>query len=440
MKKILLTAAAVMAASGTVFAQNGIKVLPNPSSDELIMFAVSPNGRYVGGYTNIDKQPAVYDTQENKLVLVGEPEPDGDNHVRSISNDGKFTTIDGAMFAADGTLLQNFGEEALPKGITADGNTVVGAIIAENGYTWNSCYWDGNTTVFLPEPSEKWAGWTSLDPDDPSTVQGSSADFVSTDKSVIVGSILDNMSTYPLAIWRQNKDGKTYSLDFVSHRYFDNDFNGSRPYTYFQAGAMSPNGKWVALSIGKGDPETQDENFGLARFNVDTEELETYFYDEESGVQVAYATGISDDGTLVGISGGMMSQVGTIWEVGAEAPVTLADRYPGVTQFAEYDEAGHMVGGISADGRYIVGYGYFYRDNGTIEDDSDDTAGYESYIFDTQDPGSTNAVKTVTTSTVKDRGEKKYTIYTLDGKQIKSHISGINIMRNSERAFKTLKK
>lgn len=447
MRKTLLTAVAALAASSAIYAQsdNGFTVIPSPADDNLIMYSLSPNGRYVGGNTLVTNQAAVYDLQDKKLTIVGEEAPDGSADVRKIADDGKFvamfsdTNTWGTLYSFSGDILANYGNGSLPKGLTKSGDLTVGAMMNADGATWNACYWDGTTPVYLPEPSEKWAGWTSLDPDDPRTVNGTSADFVSADKSVIVGYIIDNMSTYPAAIWRQNKDGKTYSLDFISHRYFDNDWDGTRPYVMFQSSALSSNGKWIAITLATADVNGFSQNYGFGRFNVDTETLETYLYDDQASVEETYASGIADDGTIVGFISSSVGEQGVIWPADEKAPSTLAEKYPNVPQFAEYDEGGHMVGAISADGRYISGYGYYYRGLDT-DDESDDSAGYESYIFDRQAKGTTG-IKAATTTTNKNLGQKKFTRYTLDGRKVSSRIPGFNILKFGDgRTVKTLEK
>lgn len=78
----------------------------------------------------------------------------------------------------------------MTKGMTSDGNFITGAKMDESGLYWNAVYFDGKNTVALPEPTTKWAGWSSTDPNDPNVIFGSSADFVSSDKSIIAGYVI----------------------------------------------------------------------------------------------------------------------------------------------------------------------------------------------------------------------------------------------------------
>ena len=52
----------------------------------------------------------------------------------------------------------------MTKGMTSDGNFITGAKMDESGLYWNAVYFDGKNTVALPEPTTKWAGWSSTDP------------------------------------------------------------------------------------------------------------------------------------------------------------------------------------------------------------------------------------------------------------------------------------
>lgn len=441
MKKVYLQQLLLLAVCSTMNAQtdNGFSVIPSPDDDESIMYTISPNGKYAGGYSLVKKKAVVYDITNKQLKTFGDENAEGTGDVRNISDDGKFQFLVSDDFGnvsyfysfAENTPLVSYDDGSLAKGVARGGDMVVGAMMHEDGAYWSACYWNGtdNTPVYLPEPSDKWSGWTSLDETDPTVVNGTSADFVSADKSVIAGYVIDNFSSYPAVLWRLNKDGKTYSLDFISRRYFDNDYDGRKPYVLFTPAGLSENGKWLALTIAT-SPDGWAFNYGIARYNVEEDELETFIYSEEDGIEEANASAISNDGTIIGFSGGFQAEKGIIWKAGEAKPAYLAEEYPGVPQFAEYDEnGGHMPGCISADGRYIVGFGYYYRDGGTPEDDSDDTAGYESYVFDTQNKNAATAIAAAPTASKKSADNTVVARYDMTGKRIQARVPGINIMK-----------
>lgn len=453
MKRFYLQNLLLLAVCGTMNAQtdNGFSIIPSPDDDSSIMYTISNNGKYAGGYSLVTKQAVVYDIENKELKVFGKENQEGTGDVRNISDDGKFQffTSDengntSYLYSFSQTEpLVNYGIGSLAKGVVRSGDMVVGAMMQDNGSYWSACYWNGTdkTPVYLPEPSDKWSGWTSLDESDPTVVNGTSADFISADKSVIAGYVIDNQSSYPAVLWRLNRDGKTYSLDFISRRYFDNDYDGKKPYVLFTPAGLSENGKWLALTVATSS-DGWTFNYGFGRYNVETDSLETFIYSGDNAVDETNASAIADDGTIVGFCGGYQAEKGIIWKAGEEKPVYLAEAYPGVPQFAEYDSiGGHMPGCISADGRYIVGFGYYYRDGGTAEDASDDTAGYESYVFDTQNKNAT-AIAAVPSAGSKTSSDNTVVArYDIAGRRIQARVPGINILKmRSGKAIKTLEK
>lgn len=451
MRKNLLFTTALLAAASAVSAQeatdNGYTAIPAPSTDDIaIMTAISPNGKYVGGSSYVNKQFCIYNTESKKTKTFGEASDENTADIRTISNEGKAVGIHGVGSEtygfvcnfADGTSKDI--ETALTKGITADGSFTAGAKVDENGVYWNAVYFDGENTVALPEPTSKWAGWISTDPDDPEVILGSSADYVSSDKSVIAGYVIDPMSTYPAVVWRRNRDGKTYSLDFISRNYFccNPDYVGTNKnnYAFFMPSGLSENGKWLALTVAKYSEDGWSSTFGFGRYNLDTDELEEYFYDDGS-VRECYTAGIANDGTIIGWLGGLNSEQGAIWKADAEAPQLLSEAYPGVPEFTEFDAiGGHKPCAISADGRYIVGYGYYDRDENGVE-----TAGYESYVFDSTAKGATTAIKAVPSISKETISKAAAARYDMSGKLVGKNFKGINILKpQTGKAIKTLNK
>ena len=97
-----------------------------------------------------------------------------------------------------------------------------------------------NVKASLPEPANKWLGFTN---------NGTSAKYINGDGTVIVGQIIDDMSSYPVVVWHMNTDS-TYSVDPICRKYFETG-DGNKTYWLFSASAVSNNGKWIALTVQK---------------------------------------------------------------------------------------------------------------------------------------------------------------------------------------------
>ena len=450
MRKKIVFSAALLAATCALNAQttadNGYTAIPSPQNDQAIMFVLSPNGRYVGGYTYVDHQFYIYDAQQKTAKTFGDASADNLVDLRSISNDGKAVGMLSTGEVTDGVVC-NFADgtsktvkSTITKGLTPDGNFITGAKLDGSGTYWNAVYFDGDDIVSLPEPTTKWAGWPSTDPDDPNVIFGSSADFVSADTSVIAGYVIDPASTYPAVVWRKNRDGKTFSVDFISRHYFcsnpDSIKGEGNSYALFTPTALSENGKWLALTIAKYTDDGWGAVYGLGRYNLETDELEEYWYDESVGE--CTSAGIANDGTMTGWTGRMDQEVSAIWKAGAAAPQTLSEAFPGVPEFAEFDTVlGHKPCAISADGRYIVGYGYTIPDDG----ETGATEGYVSYIFDTTAKGATSGVAAAPAVDKKSAGKRAAARYDLSGRRLPGAARGINILKQQgEKPVKLLVK
>ena len=438
MRKKIVFSAALLAATCALNAQttadNGYTAIPSPQNDQAIMFVLSPNGRYVGGYTYVDHQFYIYDAQQKTAKTFGDASADNLVDLRSISNDGKAVGMLSTGELTDGVVC-NFADgtsktvkSTITKGLTPDGNFITGAKLDGSGTYWNAVYFDGDDIVSLPEPTTKWAGWPSTDPDDPNVIFGSSADFVSADTSVIAGYVIDPASTYPAVVWRKNRDGKTFSVDFISRHYFcsnpDSIKGEGNSYALFTPTALSENGKWLALTIGKYKADGWNLKYGLGRYNLDTDELQEYWYDDS--VAECSSAGIANDGTMTGWTGSSSKEVSATWNAGEDAPQTLSEAFPGVAEFAEFDATlGHKPCAISADGRYIAGYGY----HSGSTDDAAATAGYESYIFDTTAKGATDGVAAAPVVDKNAVGTAPLLRYDLMGRRLPGAAHGINILK-----------
>lgn len=188
---------------------------------------------------------------------------------------------------------------------------------------------------------------------------------------------------------------------------------------------MSENGKWLARTIAKYADDGWGAIYGLERYNLETDELEEYWYGESVGE--CHSACIANDDTMTGWSGRFNEEESAIWKAGSAEPQSLSIAFPEVQQFTEFDAIrGHKPCAISADGRYIVGYGYYSRTNAETEAT---TEGYESYIFDTTAKGATTAINAAPNISKKTVEKVAAARYDLIGKMMDSRIKGINILK-----------
>ncbi len=413
MKKTLLTLAVIAAASYQSFAQNGLTVFTNPEDGMLELTAISPDGKYIAGAVYGKGQAFVSDWKSGNFTYVnatadqwGEVE-DANINLYKVNNNGKAVGYDGETaitfnFEGDTLHLETPG---IAKDLTEDESLIVGNCDWDDSYYTHACYWTDGVKTLLPEPSDSWATYT---------VNGASAEFVSEDGSVIAGYGEDDLATYPLLVWTRNRDNKTYSVDVPSKRFFEPGY-GDNPYWQFNPVAMSKNGTYVALCM-----ETSDGYYAVGRYNTELDNLEVYKFDgsvegQETGCML-YPFGVANDGTIIFISqDDNTSREGYIWYNLEDAKAQkLAEAFPNVPQFAEYDTNGmHTPSAISADGRYIAGFA------------TDSEGNFVSYVFDVT--GVTNGVKNITDNAVKGTATR----YTLGGVRVNHAVRGINIIKDA---------
>lgn len=433
MRKTLLSLVAMVATSGAVTAQNGITVLPDNTGLQLCGGAMSPNGRYVGGYTYTTQQAFIYDNNTKKMVVF-DKEGEADTQIKSVSNTGVFVGWSGSAckweFGTDSIGKETpFGEEDkyLYKGISPDGKIIVGAVMDPESWQTQACYFSGNEVKMLPEPSEKFLGYP---------INGSSALTVTNDSS-IVGYIVDDFSAYPALTWSLNRDGETFSHNVVSRQLFAGTYESTKPYSVFSPDQCisSSNGKYMPLAVIQFDSETFTETNGMARYDLETDSIEYFMLTSEEGDFLVGATlapiAVSDDGTVVGYyEGGMMEpRRGFIWKAG-EQPKFLTDVFPGAAETLTTLEQGDNVPcGISSDGRYIMGFGY---DNTEINGEETGANGYVTYIIDTEEAAKEpTGIKSVKPE-VKKGVPTVRARYSINGAFMSSKAKGINLLRMSD--------
>lgn len=407
MKKILFTSI-VLAQTCLAFGQNGLTVFtPSAENGGLQGLAISENGKYICGSTDAyDGFIADVETQEVKFDVATD---DMGCEYRAVSSTGVAVGFNGPGRTFDITgKATDITDMGLLEDITPDGKMISGSIIGELGYDTHACIWKDGEPAMLAEPADAWMGFETY---------GTSAKHISGDGSVMVGQAIDNYSTFPALMWRQNKDG-SYSADPSAVRRYFEAGEGDKPYYWFSASNVSNNGKWMAVYV----QPSGGYDILPARYNLETDELEVAEVepsDDPYDGQSYQTSGIADDGTVVGFFGGMMMRQGFIWKGGEKEPKALAEVYDKCPLLGEMDANGvHVAADITSDGRYIMGFG--------VNTDWE----FVTYVLDTEayDPDAPTSVSTVEAKT----GNGKKAVFDISGKRLPASLRGISIVRDAD--------
>ena len=311
--------------------------------------------------------------------------------------------------------------DVLANSITSDGSIIVGSVI-DSQYNPIPVYWENEVLNYLPLPD---SSDFSFKP------QGYSAQQVTGDGSIIMGYAVDNFSTYPLVLWYRQEDG-TYICDPVFKEYFEGGY-GSKEFLRFKGLSINRNGTSIIMKVqyNTTDPEFFGLNL-LALYTIADKKLEVIHVDGEHGIERnvdfdVWFNGISDNNTVVGwyipSEGGRFPFI----MYGDELqPIKLSLAFPHLEKLQVYDDTEeHALSGISADGRYICGMGVDYSGYyGTYI--------YKGYVIDTQsdDAG-------ISSVNMEVQGPDMY--YGIDGQRRNGLTKGLNIIRSHDgRAKKVL--
>lgn len=343
--------------------------------------AISPNGKYIVG-SSYQQQLFIYNTEtkENRYFYDQHgivTNDQGSPNLYAVSNDGLAVGYDGA-----GAISINFeGQYTLIEGatkekpivdaydITSDGKIIIGALYTSTYYP-TPVYWCDGERITLPYPSKAEAGFN---------VYGAYADFISEDGSVIVGRLLNGIDPYPMLIWLRQEDG-SYAYTDTYKKYFEPKWQivwgpdmlpegidrGPNPFIRFSPGALSGNGKYVAMTL---IPNTEDINepFQLGIYDIENDVLDVV-PSREDDIIASYQNrfsigGISDARTVVG-SAGEISYNYTPFIVYYDRMQVekLYDAFPDIEVLEEYEDINsvdmmwELATDITPDGRCIIGY------------------------------------------------------------------------------------
>lgn len=417
MKKVLLSAA-IIAASISANAQKLITI-PYTVNSDIYGMAISENGKFIGG-SDIESRAFIYNTETGEIKYYSYGEETGeesfttDSDIRGVSNDGTGVGYIGEHatkfdFASGKFTYLDESEEgsSLAKYISADGSMI--SYMAYDDTYVQTPYWvkDG-VKHKLQTTTDEWIGYET---------NGFVVEKGSADGSVLMGYAVDNFATDPLFLWVKNRDEDTYSVVQVSRRYADTsmELNGVQPYDQFAGGAISANGKWVAINW-----HAKDDYMGgskIARYDVTTDSI-TYI---TCPAQEYTASGISDDGTIVGFAGEMWGRQGFICKAGETEAKSFTEAFPDCEGIADIESGNNTVCDITGDGRYILGF---------TDETIDDVPCTVTYVIDTQDP--TAAIKSATAGS----NSSVVASYSVDGKKANVTSRGIMINKMSNGTVK----
>ncbi|MDE6478627.1 MAG: hypothetical protein K2L45_00025 [Muribaculaceae bacterium] len=430
MKK-LFTFCFAVALGASVYAEE-IKVLSVGSSIydslyyQLYGEAISADGRYVCGSVNFGVGLFVADAVSGEVKYQNPDMETEGCELRGVSNTGIATgfTMYGVTYSFEEDKIVDLEGPVNTRGVlgesvTNDGEILVGSILASStqaAYSKNGGAW---TRLPLPPVEEILQLY-------PSVPDASAAKKVSGDGKVILGFIAD--FGVP-CVWTLNDNGE-YEADLFPLRFLkltDADLNDDKkPLSGVSAHFLhiSNNGRYVAL---RGFiPKNEDEYTPVALV-YDTQDKSIRVYPEVQEIDALglglFPLGIADDGTFIGTVGApSFDSCGSfIMKAGKTQAEMFVDAFPKFDdRYGPSDLYGFNIPtGITADGRYILGYTYYSEDY----DDPDIPAYYETYILDRGEDAAVGNVSVENNSPA---------IYSIDGRSLKEMTKGINIIRNSD--------
>lgn len=424
MKQVLLTAA--LAAACVSASAQTLSTLPTSVNYSMMALGISANGQYVTG-SDADQAMFVADWQKG-IIKFAEPYDDMGAQGRAVSDEGVAYGFNKNAFSLsiEGDTATFWGENSMADGVTRDGEVVVGNYDSEGSYNTHACYWKDGQFYSLPEPTQSWVGYE---------ISGTAAKYVSDGANTIVGYYIDNYATYPTLIWHRNADDSTYSVVPVCKRWYDgsSDLDAGHPYQMFTPSGVSSDGKWVALTV----QSVESWTTLMARYNVEEDSLQVIAVPStnEGEEMNIYASGIANDGTLIGFTEDWNNdRVAIYCKAGESTYQTLSEAFPTLEKLKTYDTNGWCVPtGITPNGKYIVGY------SSALVDEEDVDYGYETFIIDTN---SDNGLDGINDTETEESKAKTVATYSADGRRVNANnYRGLMISKTANgKASKSVKR
>ncbi len=399
--------------------------MPGFDEPQLMGQGISPDGKYVCGSIEMGSGYFIADLENDMVVYEVSDDPEG-AELRHIDNNGIAIGYNGpgVTYSINGgeTILKVPSDDykyVLGEALSNDGSVMVGSLVAK-GFITNAAYSkNGGEWTLLPEADADLLGSYAGD--------GSAAKYISGDGNIILGNI---GSFGPAVIWEANDKGE-YEIDPVFRKYLimsDAEAESGEKELY----ALSPiclsnNGKYAAMQgivLADGSHKSVP-----VVYDVETKALTIYSEPQEIdeyGLGLM-PTAICNDGTMIGIIGSqpMYNCFGSfIWEAGEPQAKTFSEAFPVYAESMGLpDSVGYCVPtAMSADGRYLIGYGYYSEDLENMEA----PAYFTTYVIDTEKQTGVDS-----TMAAENKAEV-IGVYTIDGKRLERMTKGLNIIQMSD--------
>lgn len=333
-----------------------IPMIWNTTTDQVTMFEYADSVWTDGWYWEVYSRTGTFHSVNNNGLAVGVISEECNNFVKHPI----MATIDGEV-----TFLHSDPSDAGAEawGITDDGSTIVGYHF-DTTWTTYACIWTNSGTVRtdLPCPTDAQVGFP---------VEYCSARWISADGNVILGYAQDdNTGAWVAVCWKKQNGEYTvqsFCNNYYQTKYYDESFEiqipGNNPYFEFEPTGLSANGEWIGLNVLEShDPEDFNNvpSNKVARYNLTTNTLEVLTLEEEYDELLMF--GVSNNGTLVGRLTGPLNIEdwsqdinAVVWNPQQTDIQRLVDIYPNNEYTTECFTNAFC--DITADGRYVLGYG-----------------------------------------------------------------------------------
>ncbi|MDE6668270.1 MAG: hypothetical protein K2K26_01150 [Muribaculaceae bacterium] len=415
MKKLFTLSTAVLAVF-SVFAADEVSITWADPDVFFTAGAISPNGKWVcGGQSIWNLETGKMITSDNTEIRLAAISNNGlavgnmGDYALKMDADGNYELFDGMTFDYYSTS----------RSISGDGSIITGSRF-DGSFHQTPCYWENGTYHQLPVPD--------VMEDMPAEVEiySVAAGSISEDRNVIVGNIITGTGGEAFVMWTRNEAGE-YEFHPLYAGLTEFGWELEKPYVQTSSQCLSPNGKWVGMLL---QLNSFDEfGYYAGRYNIETGEMVCMEYPEDDLAYFTgdyYATGITDQGTVVGFleQEGMLmgGRQGYIWPSDSKMPEFLSTYCGGNDEISELESSDALVyTAIDGTGNLISG---FRMTNGLTE----------SFVINiNSDPSAVKAISTV------QEGEKA--MYDLQGRRVNgTPVPGIYILTEKGKTQKVLVK
>lgn len=352
MKK-LFTFPAVVLTAFSAFAADDVSVTWAPTGDDVFFNAVkiSPNSKWICGSQSIwNLETGEMTTTENTEIQLSAVSNNGlavgymGDYAVMMDAEGNYELFDGMTFDYYSTA----------RSISGDGSVITGSRF-DGLYHQTPCYWENGTYHQLPVPD--------VMEDMPAEVEiySVAAGSISEDGKVITGNIITGTGGEAFVMWTRNET-EEYEFHPLYAGLTEFGWELEKPYIQMSAQSISPNGKWIALLLQLNSFD--DVMYYAGRYNVETGETECMELPEDDLAYFTgdyYATGISDQGTVVGYLEQeemlMYGRQSFIWTPDSNMPELLSTYCGGNAEISELENSEALVyTSINGTGTLITGF------------------------------------------------------------------------------------